>query len=427
MKRALFAVAAIVSLCPLLHGCGPSCTSSDLRCFLEHMVVVEPTEDGEPLTLVEVDRTKVKGSSSATPPGSGGGGGTPIGTVCDGVSVDILNDPNHCGGCEPSCAPLGPGSRCVNGACECGPGRGLCNGVCVDTTSDPGNCGGCGNSCGDAACQGSTCLPSCSPPTTQCSVQGTGVGGYACVDVTSNDAHCGGCNVACPPAHGCSGGQCVCNHILCMDPGQPPASAPAPEWISERPAPMSFVFPNQLHRLRMRFRDPHRCTPAVCFSLCSEGQCESSMMCVPPVADGLGEGDFEVYMGFLAENSSIAAPFDIELTPCSSGACGDFDPEGDDFDEDAFVEWLESGDAAAGPSISFEATVEPADSGYGGFEVEQCGETVAIGNCSVRACAYADSSRIGCWYETSVGRFDCGADCNDFACVNSVTEACDDD
>lgn len=104
----------------------------------------------------------------------------PQGSVfCNEQCVDIMNDPNNCGGCQRGClAALGVNQTqvvgihstpvCNNGACSliCETGFVDCNndmfadGCEIDVRSDPNNCGACGNICNGVAgqpCVGGKC------------------------------------------------------------------------------------------------------------------------------------------------------------------------------------------------------------------------------------------------------------------------------
>lgn len=83
----------------------------------------------------------------------------------------------------------------------CPTGTVTCNGVCVDLLNDPANCGSCGNACA-FICLGGVCsfLQACLSPQVFC--------GDACVDLQTNPAHCGACGNACQVIETCEGGQC---------------------------------------------------------------------------------------------------------------------------------------------------------------------------------------------------------------------------
>jgi hypothetical protein len=85
---------------------------------------------------------------------------------CAGACTSIDFDPQHCGACSNACfAPPNAGASCFAGACgyECQEGWDDCNGVSVDgcevdLVNDPDNCGGCGNACDNGlGCVNGTC------------------------------------------------------------------------------------------------------------------------------------------------------------------------------------------------------------------------------------------------------------------------------
>ena len=119
---------------------------------------------------------------------------------CNGSCVDIFNDPNNCGGCGFTCAP---GDTCQSGFCQtaCPPGTSACNGSCVDIFNDPNNCGGCGFTCapGDV-CSDGFCSNPCGPGAQLCD--------GSCVDITADPNNCGACGKACPAGLACSNGLC---------------------------------------------------------------------------------------------------------------------------------------------------------------------------------------------------------------------------
>ncbi|NMC71862.1 MAG: hypothetical protein GYA57_17605 [Myxococcales bacterium] len=88
----------------------------------------------------------------------------------------------------------------------CPPGQLRCDGVCVDPLSHPQHCGGCGFACpAGQLCSAGVCVTSCPPPLVAC--------GGSCVDPQTNADHCGSCGHACPGAvnadGACEGGACV--------------------------------------------------------------------------------------------------------------------------------------------------------------------------------------------------------------------------
>lgn len=403
-----------VVMAAALTGCGAKCESSDLQCFLDRMVIVKPEQGGDKIKLVEVDRSKVKGSSGGSGSGSTGSGG-PTCIECNGSCVYTANDPNNCGDCGVSCSSQGTGMVCASGTCECPPYRTLCNGECVDLQSDPRHCTGCNVTCNNNTCVNGMCEPSCPANMLLCPAMGVSFGGSWCVDPMTNYGHCGGCNNVCPPAHACSGGSCVCDDPICMDPTSLPS---APYFGGEPLPPITFSEPKNLTHLVKPCTDPNQCTPAVCVSLCDGSDC-TDMMCTPPIADGLTYPTWETYMGFLAEPSDTDVTFSTELTPVSAPGCGD------DMDEEEVRDFIES-QGNAGPSQSFDVTIvkpiEESSSGSGSGGA--CSGQQAIGNCSVEACSSYSGSTIYCWYETSVGRYDCAANCDCYGAASSIANAC---
>ncbi len=137
----------------------------------------------------------------------------------DGCEVATAADPDNCGGCGASCAPIANGTRaCSSGICKvgsCSNGFVDCNmsaadGCEVDISQDIQNCGSCGTMCisapagGISVCSAFTCEIVCN--------QGKQLCAGACVDFKTDIAHCGNCETACPlPPNGsavCSAGTC---------------------------------------------------------------------------------------------------------------------------------------------------------------------------------------------------------------------------
>lgn len=109
-------------------------------------------------------------------------------TNCDGRCRNLDFDRAACGACNVACAA---GLVCSKGACalHCGGGAVKCGDRCTTVDADPQNCGACGTRCPTGAtCVGGVC--SCPSGTTKC--------GEACVDTSTDRNHCGGCGVACP-------------------------------------------------------------------------------------------------------------------------------------------------------------------------------------------------------------------------------------
>ena len=77
------------------------------------------------------------------------------GDMTDGCEQNLLNDVNHCGGCNQLCDPPNATGSCEDGDCKiiaCDAGYADCNGVVTDgcevlVSSDVSNCGSCSNAC----------------------------------------------------------------------------------------------------------------------------------------------------------------------------------------------------------------------------------------------------------------------------------------
>jgi hypothetical protein len=182
---------------------------------------------------------------------------------CDGVCVEVQNDPNNCGVCGKSCG----GFECIGGMCSrhlradagmdggleaidggldaslsdggadasthtppgkgkggvgsapFGPDGGLmlpddaaahgcaiglteCGGVCADSQHDPKHCGDCNTQCpGGQYCVDGMCKDVCTLPLHLCN--------GACVDYDSDENNCGSCG------HVCTSG--ICTSGVCAD------------------------------------------------------------------------------------------------------------------------------------------------------------------------------------------------------------------
>jgi hypothetical protein len=120
-----------------------------------------------------------------------------------------------CGGSQPDVAKDGGGSDVTESAARdasadsgCGPN--------VDLMNDPNNCGGCGIRCCIAACMQGACfcdgagLVCCA--TDQRGNDGCYIQSIA-VNLATDPFHCGGCGIACPAGATCSNAACVANLV----------------------------------------------------------------------------------------------------------------------------------------------------------------------------------------------------------------------
>ncbi len=124
---------------------------------------------------------------------------------CEGLCVDVLHDPAHCGGCGLGCAKE---LVCIEGTCAvaCGLTATACGPVCSVLATDPEHCGACDHACAPGvACVGGACVPDCAA--------GEQVCGESCVDTGKDEAHCGGCDAACPEGQPCVYGACVATQL----------------------------------------------------------------------------------------------------------------------------------------------------------------------------------------------------------------------
>lgn len=116
-----------------------------------------------------------------------------------------LDTATDCGSCENSCAE---GYVCNNGECQlgCTGGSAACDGMCVNLRNDPDHCGACASPCAaDEFCSDAECRSVCSGGTTSC---GVGID-TLCVDLKSDEQHCGACTNACLAGEVCSVGECA--------------------------------------------------------------------------------------------------------------------------------------------------------------------------------------------------------------------------
>src|SRR5215211_822280 len=164
--------------------------------------------------------TRAKTPAPTPVPGGGSSACLSGLTRCNGVCVDLLSNPNHCGACGEVCPGIG-GLVCAGGRCGCPSGWTDCSqapnvpqgteGYCADLRSNTGNCGACGFSCAtgetcrDGRCRG-TGAAQCADGLTDC--DGT------CVDLQTNPNNCGACDARCA-SQTCSNGECGPDEPTC--------------------------------------------------------------------------------------------------------------------------------------------------------------------------------------------------------------------
>jgi len=114
--------------------------------------------------------------------------------------------------CEPGCDPVL--QRCSASGCVCRAGLTDCDGVCVNLADDPQHCGSCTMQCVAGACGGRQCrTPPCDGFPDKC--------GDSCTDVRTDPLHCGSCDRRCNADELCVAGECVaaefpnCNDCPC--------------------------------------------------------------------------------------------------------------------------------------------------------------------------------------------------------------------
>jgi len=128
---------------------------------------------------------------------------------CGGACIDPEHDPEHCGGCDKTCAQ---GLACIDGLCgsACGEGVESCAGQCVDLNVDPAHCGVCDNVCAsDRSCIAGQCTPECA--------QGEKLCALTCTDTSDDEENCGDCGNRCQDEQFCAFGQCIdttINYVL---------------------------------------------------------------------------------------------------------------------------------------------------------------------------------------------------------------------
>ncbi len=92
--------------------------------------------------------------------------------AANGCEINLLADPNHCGGCVGSPFTCGSERVCSQGTCSdiCASGLASCDGGCWNVDRDPDHCGACDVSCtapprSTARCVGGSCSFECDPGT----------------------------------------------------------------------------------------------------------------------------------------------------------------------------------------------------------------------------------------------------------------------
>ncbi|MFO0661253.1 MAG: hypothetical protein U0165_15685 [Polyangiaceae bacterium] len=104
----------------------------------------------------------------------------------------------------------------------CEPGHTSCSGDLgcdVNLLSDPNNCGGCGVVCNEqfagSTCVQGTCVLTCSHGTLDCNGDGTGTTTEDGCEIDGNSDHenCGGCGIACAADETCFRGSCACGGV----------------------------------------------------------------------------------------------------------------------------------------------------------------------------------------------------------------------
>ncbi len=139
---------------------------------------------------------------------------------CDGLAktgceTNTTNDSLHCGGCGNECGFANIDSACVNSACEmvgqCTPGFGRCDknplsGCSTILINNDEHCGACDRSCaranGSGTCNGASCEATCSAGFADCNGDLAQDGSDGCEINTHQDPnHCGGCGSKCTIAN----------------------------------------------------------------------------------------------------------------------------------------------------------------------------------------------------------------------------------
>lgn len=141
-----------------------------------------------------------------------------LGCASDGCETNIATDTNNCGACGRKCK-AGEECREEQGVIDCRPtcaasGRVQCSVGCVDLLNDPDNCGGCNLYCPFATpnqqrtCEKGVCVVKCADGYGDCN----GDPSDGCeTDLRVHPANCGACGATCDLAAGqpCVEGQCL--------------------------------------------------------------------------------------------------------------------------------------------------------------------------------------------------------------------------
>lgn len=452
----------------LLAGCnGDRCLSDDVDCIADHLVLMQPVNDGAAIPLVLVDKAALE--ALIPPPACNG-------TLCAGKCVSLDVDPKNCGSCGKSCAF---GEVCAEGACACPAGQSLCDGACVDLQSDFQNCGACSHRCefgtgsssssssssstssssssssgaggaggmsagsggaGGAGggsvvpggyCSAGNCISGCAPSQDAC--------GLSCVDLQSDANHCGFCNVACKLGESCEAGKCTCTAPTsacgCVDAAtdrlncggcgvvcSPAQSCDAgvcwpplpdlddPLAITGAPLPIAYVDPSALRPFDLDWRDPNACQPAFCGQVCTDDKCSSRFVCTAATPGG-ESGTFRSFLGFLLEPRSQSSVFTLDLVPVSAPGC-----------PSDLLDRLAAGDlgearAGAGARVPIKLT---APSAADTSEL-RCTAPSALCACPVRACS---TSLRECFLEVNGVTLGCGDDCDCASAALSAESIC---
>lgn len=156
---------------------------------------------------------------------------------CDGLAktgceTNTTNDLLHCGGCGNECSFVNIDSACVNSTCEmvgqCSPGFGRCDknplsGCSTLLIDNDDHCGACDRSCaranGDGTCNGASCEATCRTGFADCNGDLAQDNSDGCEINTHQDPnHCGGCGQKCtiPNAVNLCTGTGTCSFTECQ-------------------------------------------------------------------------------------------------------------------------------------------------------------------------------------------------------------------